>query len=99
MESRSFFDTVKDWFAKRGDTFSSLGKSAASSIGTVLIFVALIVGVVLIAVAAQKIIDKKNGTQASSDKLKVNRIAIMALLSAIAIILNLFSNFLLIFLK
>ncbi|MCR5323327.1 MAG: ECF transporter S component [Lachnospiraceae bacterium] len=36
-------------------------------------------------------IDKKNGTSSNSEKLKVNRIALIAMLSAVAIILNLFS--------
>nr|MCR5329711.1 ECF transporter S component [Lachnospiraceae bacterium] len=91
MESKSFFHTIRDWFVKRGDTFSSLGKNVSSSIGTVLIFIALIAGVILIALVAQRLIDKKKGIRERTDKLKINRIAIIAMLSAVAIILNLFS--------
>ena len=91
MQGNSLFETIREWFTKRGDTVSSLGKSASSSLGTVFIFIAVIAGVVFIAIAAQRLIDKKNGTSAGSEKFRVNRIAIMAMLSAVAIILNLFS--------
>lgn len=91
MEGNSIINTIKNWFIKRGDTFSSLGKSVTTSIGTVLIFVAVIAVVILIAVVAQKLIDRKKGISGSENKLKVNRTAIIAMLSAVAIILNLFS--------
>ena len=91
MERNLLFATIGEWFAKRGDTFSSLAKSASSSLSTVFIFLAVIAGVVLIAVVAQRLIDNKNGTKGSSEKFRVNRIAVRAMLSAVAIILNLFS--------
>ena len=91
MKDNSFLGAIKEWFAKRGEAFSSLSKSAASSIGTVFIFIAILAGVILIAVAAQRLIDKRKGTSKDSEKFRVNRIAVMAMLSAVAIILNLFS--------
>ena len=91
MEGNSIFSSIKNWFIKRGDTFSSLGKSITTSVGTVLIFIAIIAAVILIAVAAQKLIDRKKPVSGSENKLKINRIAIIAMLSAVAIILNLFS--------
>ena len=82
---------ISQWFAKRGEVFTKLGKSFSSSLGTVLIFIAVIAAVVAIAIVAQKLIDRKNGTNSNSGKLKINSMAVIAMLSAVAIILNLFS--------
>jgi len=91
MEKQSFGEAIASWFRERSETVNDLGETVSSSLGMVFAFLAVIVMVVAIAVAAQKFIDNKNGIDADSEKLKINRIAVVAMLSAVAIILNLFS--------
>ena len=91
MKVNSFLGNIGTWFEKRGETFSKLGRSISSSLGTVLLLVLIISAVILISAISQKIIDKKNNVRSGGEKLKINRITVIAMLSAVAIILNLFS--------
>ena len=86
-----FLEEEAGWLEKRGEVLSKLGKSIVSNVGTILIFIGIIVLIILAAYFSQKLIDRKKGIDSKSEKIKVNRITIIAMFSAIAVILNLFS--------
>lgn len=72
-------------------TFSLPGvwESVKSNISTVAVFVSIIIGVFLISYQAERIINKMDGKERRQD-FKIHRMTIIAMLSAIAVILNLF---------
>ncbi len=81
---------MKEWFGKVGENLSKLGPSIVENAGAVAAFIAIIAASVCIAVLAEKMINKRKGLK-ETQSYKTNKIVIIAVLSAIAIILNLFS--------
>ena len=71
-------------------SLSKLGDAITGNIGTVAIFVSIIVAVFLIAFQAEKIINRAN-ERVEKKSFKIHRITIIAMLSAVAVILNLLS--------
>lgn len=60
------------------------------NVGFVLISLAMMAAVYLIAFGCEKLIEKKTGAKFSSEKTKVNKMVIMAMLSAVAVVLMYF---------
>ncbi|MBE5962386.1 MAG: ECF transporter S component [Lachnospiraceae bacterium] len=72
------------------ENLSKLMDVARSNIGFLLICVGIIAAVILSAYAAEAAIAKKRGVPRKNSKLKVRRLTIIAMLSAISIVLMLF---------
>jgi len=69
---------------------SSLAEAFSDNTATIAIFVAIIVAIFLISIMFETIISKSAGIQRKSN-FKVNRMVLIAMLSAMSVILNLFS--------
>ncbi|MCR5684111.1 MAG: ECF transporter S component [Lachnospiraceae bacterium] len=83
---------MSEWLEKRGKSLESIREGFASNAATAVVFVGVIVGLILIAILAEKLIDKKNGdTGKKNESYRIGRMTTIGMLSAIAIILNLFS--------
>lgn len=67
----------------------AVGEAIRNNISTVAIFVSIIIGVFLISYQAERIINKMDNREKRQD-FKIRRMTIIAMLSAIALILNLF---------
>ncbi len=81
---------MKEWFSKVSENFAKLGPTIAENIGAVVAFIAIIAAFVLVAVIAENMINRRKGVK-ETQSYKTNKIVIIAVLSAIAVILNLFS--------
>ena len=80
--------SIKNWFTGLGNNLSDLGKVISENVGSLLLFLALMVAIIAIASWAEKIICKQNGIR-KNDKFKLHRITLVAVMSAAALILNL----------
>lgn len=80
--------SIKDWFYGIGDTISNLGTTISDNIGAFLLFIALMFAIIAIASWAESIICRQNGIR-KNEKFKLHRMTLVAVMSAVAIILNL----------
>ena len=73
------------------ENLKKLFGTAKENVGFLLISAAVIVLIFAVAYGAEFLFDKKRGTKRKSEKFRVHRLTLIAMMSAIAIILNLFS--------
>lgn len=71
-------------------SFDKLIKSAKENVEFLLISLAMMIGVYLIALASEKLIEKSTGAKFSSRKTKVNKLVVMAMFSALAVVIMYF---------
>ncbi len=71
-------------------SFDKLIENAKENVEFLLISLAMMVGVYLIALASEKLIEKRTGAKFSSRKTKVNKLVVMAMFSALAVVLMYF---------
>lgn len=82
---------IVNWFSNVGKNVVETGRTAGDNIGTIIAFAAIVAGVFVIAVLAEWLIDRKNGqTPLKKAGSSVSRMTIIAMLSAVAIIFNIF---------
>ncbi len=67
-------------------SFDKLIKSAKENVEFLLISLAMMVGVYLIALVSEKLIENSTGAKFSSRKTKVNKLVVMAMFSALAVV-------------
>lgn len=80
--------SIKEWFSGIGDTISDLGTTISNNVGSLILFLALMCAIAAIASWAESIICKQNGIK-KNEKFRLHRITLVAVMSAVAIILNL----------
>lgn len=80
---------MKEWFLGVGESLKKLGSTIATSWGYALLFLLVIAAMIAAAVVAEKLINKKHGVKENSSY-RINKLVIMAMLAAIAVILNVF---------
>lgn len=83
-------DKVKDFFTAPLQALGKLLETAKENIGFLLVSLLIVALIFLAAYGAECFFAKKNGTRRKSDRLKVHRMTLIALLSAIAFVLMLF---------
>lgn len=71
-------------------SFEKLINSAKDNIQFILISLCMMVGVYLLALVCEKLIEKSTGVKFSSRKTKVNKLVVMAMFSALAVIIMYF---------
>lgn len=82
MLKQNFFAASNNWAA--------LGESVKNNIEFVLISLLMMVCVYLIAFVFERIIEKKTGVKFATEKTRVNKLVIMAMMSAVAVVLMYF---------
>ncbi len=90
---------MSDWLAKRAKSLASIKDGFVTNAATAVIFIGLIAALILVAVVAEKLINDKRNNLGSASKAddpksesyRIGRMTTIGMLSAIAIILNLFS--------
>lgn len=80
---------MKEWFKGVLSTLKGLGSALVESWGYALLFLLIIAAMIAVAVFAEKIINRKNGFKETSGY-RINKLVIMAMLAAVAVILNVF---------
>ncbi len=83
-------EAINDWFANVWNNITGLGDIIAENVGSLLMFVAVIAALFAIAVISENLICKKNGINKKSERFRLNRMTLVAIMSAIAIILNMY---------
>lgn len=73
---------MKEWFSKLGSTISG-------NVGGALLFIAIMAGMIVLAVSVEKHINTRDGIK-RDQSFRTRRLVITAMLSAIAVILNVF---------
>ena len=77
---------MKKWM----ETLKTLGTALTENVGFVLISIAVVAAIVVIAKLAEKLADKRNGTEKTKQLQKTRRMVIIAMLSAVAVVLMMF---------
>lgn len=72
------------------ETLKKLGTAAMDNVGFLIISILIVAAIIVLAKVAEKIADKKHGLTEEKMKSKTKNMVIMAMLSAIAIILHMF---------
>lgn len=83
-------DKLKHFFSAPGEVLGKLFNTAKENVGFLFISVAVVVLILAVAYGAEIYFAKKNQTTRKSDRLKVHRMTLIALLSAIAFVLMMF---------
>lgn len=83
MQEQNFFTAIKNYLA-------GLGEPIKNNIEFVLISLLMMVCMYLIAFGFEKFIEKKTGVKFASEKTKVNKLVVMAMMSAVAVVLMYF---------
>lgn len=73
------------------ENLKKLFETAKENVGFLFISLAVVAAILVAAYGAERFFDRKNGNKKEKEKFKVHRLALVAMLSAIAIILNMFS--------
>lgn len=74
----------------RMESLNKLAEVAKGNVGFLVICVTIVAAIILTAYGTELLIAKKTGTKRKNEKLKVRRMAIIAVLSAISVVLMLF---------
>jgi len=84
---------MSEWLAKRGKSLASVKDGFVSNAPTAVIFIGLIAALIMVAVVAERFLgDKKRKNEDTrSESYRIGRMTTIGMLSAIAVILNLFS--------
>lgn len=77
-------------FGAAGGSFAKLIESAKENVQFILISLAMMIGVYLLALVCEKLIEKSTGVKFSSRKTKVNKLVVMAMFSALAVVIMYF---------
>ncbi len=81
---------LKQNFFAAANSLADLGESMKNNIEFVLISLLMMVCVYLIAYVFERIIEKKTGVKFASEKTRVNKLVIMAMMSAVSVVLMYF---------
>ena len=80
---------MKEWFESLAGSVRSLGSTIADNIGYTILFFAIMAGMIALAAAVERIINKRRGISENTGY-RINKMVIMAMLAAIAGILTAF---------
>lgn len=80
---QNFFNAIKNYLA-------NLGEPIKNNIEFILISLLMMVCVYLVAYVFERIIEKKTGVKFASEKTRINKLVIMAMMSAVAVVLMYF---------
>lgn len=83
-----------DWFKGLGENVSKVISTAGENVGSVLLMVGIIVALFVVAEITEIIIFKKNNINRKSDKFKIHRMTLIAIMSVIALVLDQFGIYL-----
>ncbi len=84
-------DKIKDFFQAPGKVLGKLLDTAKDNVGFLLLSIAIVALILAAAFGAEAYFAKKRGIPRRNEKLKVRRMTLIALLSAVAFVLNMFS--------
>lgn len=84
-------DKLTKFFKAPGEVLGKLFQAAKDNLGFLFVCIAIVAVIIGTAYAAELYFAKKNQTKRGNEKLKVRRMTLIALLSAIAFVLNVFS--------
>ncbi len=84
-------DKIKDFFQAPGKVLGKLLDTAKDNVGFLLLSIAIVALILAAAFGAEAYFAKKRGIPRRNEKLKVHRMTLIALLSAVAFVLNMFS--------
>ncbi|MDE7299484.1 MAG: ECF transporter S component [Lachnospiraceae bacterium] len=84
-------DKIKKFFQAPGEVLGKLFDTAKDNISFLLLSIAIVAVILAVAFGAEAYFAKKNGTPRRNEKLRVRRMTQIALLSAVAFVLNMFS--------
>ena len=90
-KKEDFMDKLVDFFKAPGKVLKELFLTAKDNLGFLAVSVIVVALILAVAFGAESYFAKKNGRQRRDDRLKVRRMTLIALLSAIAFVLNMFS--------